>query len=224
MFHRVIFMSSAFISSIMLISGCSTHNVNKSQSQINADFLKKHNKAIKTKNKKTDNIDNACLILKQNPDWHRALYRTQLVYRISIPVQLAFVRHESSFNHKARPVNNKKKWFIFNSYKSTAYGFAQVLNGTWDEFQTTFKNKKLKRTNFGHSVEFIGWYNRKHINSGLDGNNISHLYLAYHEGLGGYKKKTYINKPCLVDYSNSVQKTSIKYSNQISSCNIKVKK
>lgn len=212
----------AIISVVAIISGCSS--TPKTQQQLDTAFLKKNSKAVKTRNTKVSNVDNACSILKENPDWLKAARRTSLVYGVPIHTQLAFVRHESNYVKKARPLNKNRKSIFDKKYASTAYGYAQVLDGTWDEFKTTFNNKRLKRTNFGHSVEFIGWYNKRHINTGIiHKDNVAHLYLAYHEGLGGYKKKTFLKKPWLVNYSRAVHATSDKYKHQINACNLKMK-
>ena len=40
-------------------------------------------------------------------------------------------------------------------------------------------------------------------------------YLAYHEGHGGYNKKTYENKAWLIDVAKNVEKKSNTYKNQL---------
>lgn len=205
----------------VIVTGCSTKEI--SQQEADRRFLKKYNKPIKTKNKATKNKEDACIIVKKNPDWLKAMYRTQLVYNIPISTQLAFVKHESNFKRKARPLNKNRKSIFDKKYASTAYGYAQALDGTWKEYQTTFNNKRLKRTNYGHSVDFIGWYNNRHIKAGMNPNNISHLYLAYHEGLGGYRKKTYNKKPWLVNYSKAVEMSAQKYHRQLNLCKPEIK-
>lgn len=208
---------------LLLVSGCSSATP-KSSKSMDVEFLKRNGSAISTRSTKTSNIENACSILRENPDWFRAAVRTDLVYGVPIHTQLAFVRHESQFVKDARPLNKNKKTMAHKKYASTAYGFSQALNGTWEQFKSEMKDNRLDRTNFGHSLEFIGWYNSKNIKSGLvRANNVSHLYLAYHEGPSGYKNKSYRKKPWLINYSKAVSETSEKYRKQLSACNLTMK-
>ena len=43
-------------------------------------------------------------------------------------------------------------------------------------------------------------------------------YLAYHEGHGGFKRKTYNSKPWLVKVAYKVEKNAKKYGAQLKTC------
>ena len=46
-----------------------------------------------------------------------------------------------------------------------------------------------------YATDFIGWYNKKSRETlGISSVNAEHLYLAYHEGRGGYKRKVILKK------------------------------
>ncbi|MDC0598462.1 hypothetical protein OAP18_01265, partial [Gammaproteobacteria bacterium] len=47
-------------------------------------------------------------------------------------------------------------------------------------------------------------------------------YLAYHEGNGGFERRTYRNKPWLIDVSRKVQTNSNRYQQQYLQCEDKL--
>ena len=61
------------------------------------------------------------------------------------------------------------------------------------------------------------------INS-IASNDARSLYYAYHEGNGGYRQKSYIEKPWLVDAANLVQSNFNRFSSQLASCRLELEK
>jgi hypothetical protein len=176
-------------------------------------------------NKDTSYPKNACLMLKENKDWLRSLHKTNKKWGVPISVQLAIIYHESSFYHKARPINHSKKSFLQfwkKKYLSTAYGFSQALDGTWYDYMKSTKNYGADRDSFKDSTDFIGWYadNASKV-LGLKKNDAKYLYLAYHEGLGGYRKGSYKKKKWLMSKSNKVRRSSVEYSKEINKCKLR---
>ena len=97
-------------------------------------------------------------------------------------------------------------------------------DGTWEIYKKQAKKPLASRTSFKDSVDFIGWYNKKSNKLlGIPKDNARLLYLAYHEGRGGYKKGSYKSKPWLLSVSSDVQKMSNRYRNQYDSCKKKLK-
>lgn len=169
--------------------------------------------------RKPDNINNACYILKENKGWNRSLHFVEKDWGIEPNVILAIMFQESSFNHKARPVAGRR-FFFFKHYKSSARGYSQALDSTWDEYkEKNNKGRLTRRSSFSDSADFMGWYmNRTHKQTGIQKNDAYNLYLAYHEGNGGWQRKTYQNKPWLIETSKKVQQRSSRFKNEISSC------
>lgn len=155
--------------------------------------------------------DNACKILIQNKDWKKATYHAWKKWGIPISVQLAIIKHESSFNGDA------------SAQTSTAYGYAQALTGTFNEYKKETKNYRANRGSFYDSTDFMGWYFSNSVK--LIGHNpydAATLYLAYHEGISGFKNKAYLKKKWLLVKANNVQKLASKYRIQINKCRIKI--
>lgn len=74
---------------------------------------------------------------------------------------------------------------------SSAFGYAQALDGTWKVFQKDVKSD-AKRNSFNDSSKFIDWYmSRLAHKLHLETSDSFDLYLAYMLGEGGYKN--YLN-------------------------------
>ena len=54
-----------------------------------------------------------------------------------------------------------------------------------------------------------------HQQLGLDKQDAFRLYLAYHEGHGGYKRQTYQSKSWLVDVARKVERQAQRYNTQL---------
>ena len=165
-----------------------------------------------------------CKIFKERYSWYKAAKKTEKRWKIPVSVSMAIIKQESSFIADARPERRKLLGFIPWKRKSSAYGYAQAIDGTWDIYKKQAKKPLASRTSFKDSVDFIGWYNKKSNKLlGIPKDNARLLYLAYHEGRGGYKKGSYKSKPWLLSVSSDVQKMSNRYRNQYDSCKRKLK-
>lgn len=164
----------------------------------------------------------ACLMLKENKDWKKNLVKANQKYDVPISVILSIIKQESSFYHKARPINYNRKWFWQPKYLSSAYGFAQAIDGTWGDYINHTRNSSAKRTRFSDAVDFVGWYTSQASHQlGINKKDAYNLYLAYHEGFGNYRKRTYKRKKFLLNAANKVKRYSYTYSKQINHCNLK---
>ena len=75
------------------------------------------------------------------------------------------------------------------------------------------------RDDFDDAVDFVGWYcNTSHRMLGISKWDAYNQYLAYHEGHGGYKRKTYRKKKWLIKTAHRVQGNAKRYSAQLSRC------
>lgn len=168
---------------------------------------------------KPSNTDNACSILKGKRSWYKASAKAAKKWGTPIATQLAFIHQESSFNAKARPPRTKILWIFPGPRKSDAYGYAQVKNATWRWYKQRTGARGVKRDKFADVVNFIGWYNketRRRIGTSLG--DPYNQYLAYHEGHGGYEKRSFNKKPWLKKVARKVAARSKRYQGQIKSC------
>jgi hypothetical protein len=170
------------------------------------------------------NPDNICLIFEEKKSWYKAAIRSEKRWKIPPYVLMSFVYQESSFQSDAKPDRTKLLWVIPWKRKSTAVGYSQALNMTWEDYKDETGNTRASRKNFKDSSDFIGWYASKGYYQGFDRLDARSLYLAYHEGYGGFKKKSYRKKPWLIKVADRVQIRSTKYQQQYWGCAEQLKK
>lgn len=171
------------------------------------------------------NVDNICKIFKQYPSWYWATQDSAKRWGVPINVQMAIVHQESSFSAKAKPERTKLLWVIPWKRPSTAVGYSQALKTTWEEYQNSVGKRWANRSAFHHAVDFIGWYgNQAYRQARVPRGDAYSLYLAYHEGIGGYQRKSYASKQWLINVAEKVQSQSSQYRYQLQSCQKKLRK
>ena len=165
------------------------------------------------------NIDNICDIFEEKDDWYDDSKDSFERWGVPIQVQMAIIHQESSFKHDAETEMEYFLWIIPIGRKSSAYGYAQVKDETWDWYVKSTHNWGADRDDFEDATDFIGWYGKmtydKFKVSKWDAKN---QYLAYHEGHGGFNRKTYNKKPWLIKVAAKVDKNARKYAGQLKVC------
>ena len=169
--------------------------------------------------------EDVCHIFKSKKIWWLEAEKSELSWGQSIPIMMAIMFQESSYKSSIRPPMKRFLGIpIPFTRPSSARGFAQALDGTWQRYQRTTGNYHAKRTNFKDAVDFVGWYNQQSAkNSSINSNDAYNLYLAYHEGQNGYNRKSYLKKPWLMDTAKKVSKRAERYAQQLSSCRDELK-
>lgn len=171
------------------------------------------------------NVNNVCHIFSQYPKWYHHAKDVEKRWLVPIPVQMAIIHQESRFNAKARPKRKYLLGMIPWSRPSTAYGYAQALDSTWKDYKRANGGGWFVRHDFYDGVDFIGWYadlaNQK---AGISRKDAYSLYLAYHEGVGGYTRKTYLKKPWLINVAKKVKRQADVYNQQLQTCEKKFAK
>lgn len=164
-----------------------------------------------------DNVENVCSIFQQYPDWYWDAKATEKKWGVSVPVQMAIMYHESGFNARAQPPRKKILWIIPWKRPSSAYGYSQALKNTWKDYER--QNGSGRRSAFDDCSDFIGWYsNQVYKKLGIRPDNAYALYLAYHEGPGGYASHSYLTQPWLIRLAHKVQYRADLYNRQLMQC------
>jgi len=165
------------------------------------------------------NIDNSCDIFMEEDDWYDEANDSFKKWGVPIHVQLAIIHQESRFQYDAKPEREYVLWVIPWGRKSDAYGYAQVKDATWDWYIEKTGNSGADRDDFDDAVDFIGWYgNYTNKTLGISKWDAYNQYLAYHEGHGGFKRKTYLKKKWLIKVSRKVEARSKMYRAQLAKC------
>ena len=112
---------------------------------------------------------------------------------------------------------------IPGSRPSTAFGYAQATNPTWNWYKLRTGNKNASRANFQDVTDFIGWYSEQSEKMlGISKKDFYNQYLAYHEGQNGWKNKSFNSKKWLLDVAKKVESDANKYNNQLKECENKL--
>lgn len=169
------------------------------------------------------NINNVCAVFDQRDgwfhNWERAAQGASRKYGIPVPVLMATIRKESGFKGNARP---PRKWvlgFIPWGRVSSANGFSQALDGTWDQYRRETGNVMARRHDFADAVDFVGWYYaRSSATFGIPTNDTYNLYLTYYFGWDGYRRGAWRSDASAQRYARETAQMARDYAAQLQAC------
>lgn len=165
------------------------------------------------------NPDNICKIFSEKRGWYKDAKKASRRWGTDISVMMAFMHQESSFKARARPPRKKILWVLPGPRPASAYGYAQAIDETWRAYQRSTGRGGADRNDFDDAIDFIGWYNDQSQRSNkISKSDAYHLYLAYHEGQGGFARRSYRNKQWLKDVASKVSKRAERYRQQLNGC------
>ena len=165
------------------------------------------------------NLDNACAIVDERPQYYRAMKDAERRWGIPIHVQMATFHQESKFIGNARTPHRFALGVIPMGRQSSAYGYSQALDGTWEEYEDAQRRYGARRDRIDDAADFMGWYMDASTQKlGISKWDAQAQYLAYHEGRTGYSNQSYLGKPWLMDVSAKVAERSEMYRAQLASC------
>lgn len=164
-------------------------------------------------------LDDACAIVRERPKYLNAMERTERRWGVPVHVQMATIYQESKFIGNARTPYTYALGVIPMGRQSTAFGYSQALNATWEEYQESEGGRRSRRDDIRDATDFMGWYMDESARSlGIPKTDAEAQYLAYHEGRTGFANQSYLAKPWLVDVAAAVGRRSEMYRQQLQSC------
>ena len=164
-------------------------------------------------------LDNACAIIRERPAYYRAMASTERRWGVPVAVQMAAIHQESKFIGDARTPHQYALGIIPIGRQSSAYGYSQALDGTWEEYLQESGNRRARRDNIRDATDFMGWYmdgSSKRL--GISKWDARSQYLAYHEGRTGFARGSYRSKGWLITAAANVQRRAEMYHGQLNSC------
>ncbi len=168
------------------------------------------------------NPENLCDIFLENEDWYEAALKAESRWGVKASILMAIMRQESGFVADARPPRKKCLWIFPGPRPSSSYGYAQATASSWEDYISHTRNYGADRDDFKDAVDFIGWYcHMSHVRCGIKKTDAYSLYLAYHEGHGGYNKGSYKGKEWLKKSAQDVARRAKKYESQLKDCPLK---
>lgn len=161
-----------------------------------------------------------CAIFKEKKNWYNDAQEVFDKRKVPINIPMAFIYHESGYVDDARP---PMRWFLFIPYGrgSSAYGYPQAQDPVWDEYVDEEGGFFSSRDDFADALDFVSWYILKTNKvNGVKITDVYNQYLNYHEGWGGFKKKSYKKNKSLIKLAKNVEKTASEYARQMRNCDL----
>lgn len=162
--------------------------------------------------------DDICSVFHEKRGWYHAALRQEKKWNVPFSVPMAIMYQESGYHSNLHTKRTYILWFIPWGYVTTAYGYPQAKTDIWQDYQKA-TDTSASRENFADSLDFINWYvtntrkqNRVPVTDGM------RQYLAYHEGWGGYRKRSYASKGWLMTVARKVGARANVYAAQYASC------
>ncbi|WP_415401259.1 lytic transglycosylase [Tateyamaria sp. SN3-11] len=167
-------------------------------------------------------LDNACSIVSERPEYLRAFKAAERKYGVPVHVQMATIYQESKFISDARTPYRYAAGVIPIGRQSSAFGYSQALDGTWDEYLRSTGKRTARRDRIRDATDFMGWYMvETQSRLGVPVSDARNQYLAYHEGRTGYSRGSYNGKPWLIRVAGEVDARSNMYAAQLRSCRVR---
>lgn len=165
--------------------------------------------------------DDVCAIYAERPGWQDAVERSARKWGVPPEMIMAIIWKESSFRAEARPPKTYTLGFIPTGRLSSAYGFAQAIDSTWDWYREETGNSGADRNDFEDAADFVGWYHAKtRAMNGVGAYDAYNHYLAYHEGHTGFERRSYASKRWLLGAATRVADQTARYRGQMAGCGV----
>jgi hypothetical protein len=162
---------------------------------------------------------NLCSIFEEQPDWYEEALDSYRRWGVPVPLQLAVISRESGFDSDARPPRHWYLGFIPGPRRSSAFGYGQVLDGTWDWYRDSTGEAFADRDDFGDVADFIGWYGhvgqRRH---GIRKDDPYSFYLSYLLGHAGYERSRQRRRSDAESAAREVVRQTDRYDHQYRRC------
>ena len=163
--------------------------------------------------------DDICTIFAERPAWREAVVDSAIRWGAPVEVQMAIIWKESNFRAEARPRKTYALGIIPWGRASSAYGYAQAIDSTWDWYRRETGNRGADRDDFNDAADFVGWYMAKTmVSNGIRMHDAFSHYLAYHEGHAGFRRGGWRNKGWLKQTATQVADRAVRYRGQFHRC------
>jgi hypothetical protein len=165
------------------------------------------------------NLDDACALSQERPEYFRAMRDAERKWGVPVHVLMATIYQESKFIGNARTPHRFALGIIPLGRQSSAYGYSQALDATWEEYQEAEGGRRARRDRIADATDFMGWYMHESTQRlGIPKTDAEGQYLAYHEGRTGYANQSYLAKGWLVEVAAGVATRADQYRAELASC------
>jgi hypothetical protein len=163
--------------------------------------------------------DDICSIFAERPDWRAAVSQSAIRWGAPAEIQMAIIWAESNFRAEVQPRKNYALGVIPWGRASTASGYAQAIDSTWDWYRRDSGNTRADRNDFDDAADFVGWYMAQTmVKNGVLMHDAFNHYLAYHDGHTGFRRGDWRNKGWLQQVATRVADQAVRYRGQLHRC------
>lgn len=163
--------------------------------------------------------EDLCAVFSEKFGWRKTALKQQAKWDVPMYTALAIMAQESSFRATAKPPRKFYLGILPGQRLSSAYGYAQAIDGTWNQYLKDTGSFWRRRDDFADALDFINWYiTRTGQNNGIDRSDTYRLYLNYHEGWHGFRQGAYKNKRWLLETATRVADRADRYKSQYRAC------
>ena len=168
-----------------------------------------------------DRQQDICAIFQQHRDWYDYAKDAEDEWGVPVPILMAFVHQESSFRSDARPPRKYVLWIIPGAACRPPRGTPRRRTRPGPTYTDERGSFFRSRSDMEDALDFVGWYNHGTSRElGIAKTDARNLYLAYHEGRGGYRSGKWKGKPKLQQIADRVAQTAQRYEAQLDRCEI----
>ena len=165
------------------------------------------------------NLDDACSIVSQRPEYLRAFKQVERKYGVPVPSLMAIIYQESKFISDNRTPHQYALGVIPVGRQSSAFGYSQALDGTWEEYKQLTGKPRARRDDIFAATDFMGWYMVQTVEeTGVPITDTRNQYLAYHDGRTGFRRGTWRSKGWLIRIAGEVEARAVLYDTQLRGC------
>ena len=165
------------------------------------------------------NLDDACALARERPHYYRAFRPAERTWGVPVHVQMATMHQESRFIGDARTPFRYALGVVPMGRQSSAYGYSQALDGTWEDYKRATGKRRARRDDIRDAADFMGWYmTLSRERNGIPLSDARNQYLAYHEGHGGFARGSYNAKSWLLRVADRVDRRARRYQAQLATC------
>lgn len=168
---------------------------------------------------------NACDIFANRRAWYDSVLDAKDRWGAPPHVLMAIIYQESAFDADARPDRKKFLWVLPGGRPSSAFGYAQATDPTWQKYKQDTGRAGADRDSFRAAADFVGWYMRQsHRMCRIPMDDAYAQYLAYHEGWSGYNAGSFRRKRALRGTAKRVASLAARYDAQLDRCRRRLKR
>lgn len=166
-----------------------------------------------------ENTENICEIFEERGGWYKAASKSEKRWGAPVSLQMAILKVESGFNDDAKPKRKRFLGLVPLGRPSSAEGYAQAVDGTWESYKRSSGNGSADRSHFGDAADFVGWYvNKSTRELGISKSDAYRQYLAYHVGQTGYKRGAHRSNRTAQSAARRTQTQEASYARQLRRC------